>query len=87
MLYGCVYWMLTASVGRCGGLCTTIHPRHATTQLVVRIDDDMEMALEDVRKGHTEMENYLRIVKGNRGVIVKTFLLLIAFIVLFIRYF
>ena len=56
-------------------------------QLVVRIDDDMEMALEDVRKGHTEMENYLRIVKGNRGVIVKTFLLLIAFIVLFIRYF
>lgn len=56
-------------------------------QLVVRIDDDMEMALGDVRKGHTEMENYLRIVKGNRGVIVKTFLLLIAFIVLFIRYF
>lgn len=57
------------------------------SQLVVRIDDDMEMALEDVRKGHTEMQNYLRIVKGNRGVIVKTFALLIAFIVLFIRYF
>jgi hypothetical protein len=47
----------------------------------------MEMALEDVHKGHTEMQNYLRIVKGNRGVIIKTFVVLLCFIVLFIRYF
>ena len=59
----------------------------AQGEMVVRIDDDVEMALEDVRKGHSEMENYLRIVRGNRGVILKVFGLLIAFIVLFVRYF
>ena len=56
-------------------------------QVIVRIDDDMEMALEDVNKGHTEMQNYLRIVKGNRSVIIKVFLIMIAFIILFVRYF
>lgn len=59
----------------------------AQGEVVMRIDDDMEMALEDVRKGHTEMENYLRIVRGNRAVIIKVFVVLIVFILLFVRYF
>jgi len=59
----------------------------AQGEVVVRIDDDMEMALEDVRKGHTEMENYLRIVRGNRAVIVKVFAVMIVFILVFVRYF
>lgn len=59
----------------------------AQGEVVMRIDDDMEAALEDVQKGHAEMVNYLRIVKGNRAVIFKVFALLLVFIVVFVRYF
>jgi hypothetical protein len=51
---------------------------------IERIEDDVEAGLMDVEEGHKELGILLELTKGNRGVIIKVFLLLVFFIVLFL---
>ena len=50
---------------------------------ISRIEDDVEAGLMDTEEGHKEMQRLLEITKGNRGIILKIFGLLIFFILLF----
>jgi syntaxin 5 len=53
-------------------------------ETVLRIEDDVEVGLADTTEAHAGMLNVYEITRGNRGVIIKVFLLLIFFIVLFL---
>jgi len=55
----------------------------AQGETISRIEDDVEAGLIDVEAGHSEMNKFLEITKGNRGIILKIFALLIFFIILF----
>jgi hypothetical protein len=50
-------------------------------ETVAKIEDDVESALLDVRSGHGEIQQLYGIKKGNRALILKTFAILIFFIV------
>ena len=54
------------------------------SETISRIEDDVEIGLEDTKDAHRSMEEYHAISKGNRGLIVKVFLLLVFFIFLFL---
>lgn len=49
-----------------------------------RIEDDVEAGLVDTITAHESMNDFYNVTKGNRAMILKVFLLLIFFIVLFI---
>ena len=53
---------------------------------LARIEDDVECGLDQVEAANTEMEYYYELSKGNRGMIIKIFLLLIFFAFLFLRW-
>lgn len=53
-------------------------------ETVLRIEDDVEAGLADTTEAHASMMKVYDITRGNRGVIIKVFLLLIFFIVLFL---
>ncbi|KAJ1606339.1 syntaxin 5A-like protein [Cryptosporidium canis] len=53
-------------------------------EMIQRIDEDITNTLSNVEHGHAELIKYYNYVKSNRGLIVKLFLLLIAFIIFFV---
>ena len=54
------------------------------SETISRIEDDVEIGLEDTKDAHRSMEEFHAISKGNRGLIIKVFLLLVFFIFLFL---
>lgn len=54
------------------------------SETLSRIEDDVEIGLSDTKEAHVSMTNLYDITKGNRGMIIKIFLLLIFFIFLFL---
>ncbi len=54
------------------------------SETISRIEDDVEMGLHQTVEAHKSMESFYEISKGNRGIIIKVFLLLIFFIFLFL---
>mmetsp|Transcript_8476 Transcript_8476/g.14377 ORF Transcript_8476/g.14377 Transcript_8476/m.14377 type:complete len:399 (-) Transcript_8476:654-1850(-) len=55
----------------------------AQAETIGRIEDDVEAGLEDVEEAHQSMVYVHEITKGNRGLILKIFGLLVFFIMLF----
>lgn len=53
-------------------------------EMIQRIDEDIANTLSNVEHGHAELLKYYNYVKSNRGLIIKLFLLLIAFIIFFV---
>ncbi|KAK6587883.1 syntaxin 5 [Cryptosporidium xiaoi] len=53
-------------------------------EMIQRIDEDITNTFSNVEHGHAELLKYYQYVKSNRGLIVKLFLLLIAFILFFV---
>ena len=53
-------------------------------ETMARIEDDVEGGLADTKQGHQSMSQFYEISKGSRGLILKVFLLLVFFILLFI---
>ena len=53
-------------------------------ETISRIEDDVEVGLEETKEAHVSMEQFYEISKGNRSLIIKVFLLLAFFIVLFL---
>lgn len=53
-------------------------------EVIGRIEDDVEMGLENTLEANKYIENVYEITKGNRGMILKIFLLLIFFIFVFL---
>lgn len=53
-------------------------------ETISRIEDDIEEGLMDTIEGHKNLIDFYEITKGNRGMIVKVFLLLILFIFIFL---
>jgi syntaxin 5 len=56
----------------------------AQSESISRIEDDVEDCLQNVTEAHDSMQKFAEITKGNRGVIMKVFALLIFFILLFL---
>lgn len=54
------------------------------SETISRIEDDVELGLQQTTEAHKSMEQFYEITKGNRGLIIKIFLLLIFFIFLFL---
>lgn len=54
------------------------------SETISRIEDDIEVGLQETEKAHTYMEKFYEISKGNRSMIIKIFLLLIILIFLFL---
>mmetsp|Transcript_1758 Transcript_1758/g.2372 ORF Transcript_1758/g.2372 Transcript_1758/m.2372 type:complete len:356 (+) Transcript_1758:84-1151(+) len=53
-------------------------------EVITRIDDDVELAHAGIQSGHLELTKFYSIIKGNRSLIIKIFIILIIFIFLFI---
>jgi len=66
-----------------GKMATLIHQQ---SDVMEKIEDDVEAAATDVRAGHGEITTLYSIKKGNRALILKVFGLLIFFIV-FMRFY
>ena len=54
------------------------------SETIARIEDDVEIGLEDTKEAHASMEQFYEISKGNRSLIIKVFVLLIFFLFLFL---
>jgi hypothetical protein len=54
------------------------------SETISRIEDDVEVGLEETKEAHVSMEQFYEISKGNRSLIIKVFFLLAFFIVLFL---
>jgi syntaxin 5 len=54
------------------------------SEVITRIEDDVEVGLQNTIEGHKHIEDVYNITKGNRGMILKIFGLLIFFIFLFL---
>ena len=54
------------------------------SETIARIEDDVEVGLTETQEAHKSMERFYEITKGNRGMIIKIFALLIFFIFLFL---
>lgn len=55
-------------------------------EMAIRIDADMELALDNVNKGHSELLRLFENVSSNRWLILKVFATLILFAILFILF-
>jgi len=51
---------------------------------LTRIEDDVEAGLMDTKEASTSMDSFYEVTKGNRGMILKIFALLILFAFLFL---
>jgi syntaxin 5 len=58
----------------------------AQGETITRIEDDVEFGLAETKEAHESMVYFHEITKGNRGLIVKIFALLIFFIFLFLYF-
>ena len=56
-------------------------------ETVTRIEDDVEVGLQETTEAHTSIEYFYEITKGNRSMILKIFGLLVFFIFLFLVWF
>ncbi len=56
-------------------------------ETVARIEDDVEVGLQETTEAHKSIEYFYEITKGNRSMIFKIFGLLIFFIFLFLVWF
>ena len=54
------------------------------SETLTRIEDDVEVGLAETTEAHKSMEEFYNITKGNRGMIIKIFILLVFFIFLFL---
>ena len=54
---------------------------------VTRIDEDIERGYAEVEAAHTEIQYYYNLVSSNRGLMIKLFLVLCIFIVIFVGYY
>jgi hypothetical protein len=54
------------------------------SETLARIEDDVEIGLTDTQEAHKSMERFYEITKGNRGMIIKIFALLVFFILVFL---
>lgn len=54
------------------------------SETIARIEDDVEAGLQDTLQGQAHIQNVYDITKGNRGLILKIFALLVFFIFLFL---
>ncbi len=54
------------------------------SEVLGRIEDDVEEGLTNTVEAHASMTSFYEITKGNRGMILKIFALLIMFIVIFL---
>lgn len=54
------------------------------SETIMRIEDDVEAGLTDTIEASKSMQDFYEITKGNRSLIIKVFLLLVFFIVLFL---
>lgn len=52
-----------------------------------RVEDDVEAGLEDTKHAHRSIGETYEMTRGNRAMIVKIFLLLVFFAVLFLVWF
>ena len=73
-----------ADLGSLFGKMSTLISQQSET--IDKVEDDVESALLDVRAGHEEITTLYSIKKGNRGLILKVFGLLIFFII-FMRFY
>jgi len=55
-------------------------------EVVVRLDDDLEVARVEVDAGYDALTDAQRLIKGNRSLIIKVFALIIVFTFIFVRY-
>lgn len=53
-------------------------------ETITRIEDDVEEGLVNTKEAHDSIQNVYEITKGNRGMILKVFALLLFFILLFL---
>lgn len=53
-------------------------------ETIARIEDDVEAGLQDTLEAQGHLQNVYEITKGNRGLILKIFALLVLFIFLFL---
>jgi len=51
--------------------------------LIARIDADTEAASVNVDEGHSQINKYQKSIQGNRSFIIKAFIVLFCFIILF----
>jgi t-SNARE complex subunit (syntaxin) len=56
----------------------------AQSETISRIEDDVEDSLQNVAQAHESMQSFAEVTKGNRGMILKVFGLLIFFIFVFL---
>ena len=54
------------------------------SELITRIEDDVEAGLHETLEAQGHLQTVHDITKGNRGLIIKIFLLLLFFIFLFL---
>lgn len=54
------------------------------SELITRIEDDVEAGLQETLEAQGHLQTVHDITKGNRGLIIKIFLLLLFFIFLFL---
>ena len=56
----------------------------AQSETISRIEDDVEIGLTETKEAHKSMESFYEITKGNRSMIIKIFVILIAFALIFL---
>ena len=54
------------------------------SEVIMRIEDDVESGLQETVEAQGHMQNVYDITKGNRGLILKIFAVLVGFIFLFL---
>lgn len=54
------------------------------SETISRIEDDIEVGLQETIKANTSMQSFYEITKGNRGMVLKIFALLVLFIFIFL---
>jgi syntaxin 5 len=54
------------------------------SEVITRIEDDVEAGLQDTLEAQGHLQTVYEITKGNRGLILKIFALLVVFIFLFL---
>jgi syntaxin 5 len=54
------------------------------SEVITRIEDDVEAGLQDTLEAQGHLQSVYEITKGNRGLILKIFALLVVFIFLFL---
>lgn len=57
---------------------------HVQEEMTLRIDTDTDHILDNVESAHFELQRYLHMVRSHTGLLIKIFIILIIFTVLFV---